>query len=135
MNNKNKILTIFIFVMACFFNCSENKSESMGLNSEPPIDKSDNLIEKSNLKVEIIINKVGVLAKKSSIRLKELKLTLTADGEETVTETIPLIGNSDGQSVTQEFSLAGYKEWTVHAKTVDENNIMIHETVLEKETN
>ena len=125
-----RIYLVLILVIACLFSCSENLTESTSIGGENSLDKDENSIEKINLKVEIMINKVGVLAKRSSIKLKQLELTLTTDGEETVTRIIVLAGHSEAHAVTEEFSLAGNKVWTIHAKTVDMHNVGIHETVV-----
>ncbi len=77
----------------------------------------------------IVVNKVGVLSKeamKADITLKTLFVTLSADEEESINDTIPL--PHDGSAIVCGIyeNLTANKIWTVFARSSDLNDSTIH---------
>ncbi len=120
MKNRSKILKILLFVVMLILFLSSCRKNPTGPAS---------VQQKGSAKINIIINKVGMLSKKndvSDITLKNLLVTLSADGEGSVYDTIPL-PHDGGATVSSTYeNLIANKTWTVFVKSSDINDSTIH---------
>ncbi len=107
-------LSLFIFI---YSSCRKAPTEPLSTK------------QKGSAKVMIVVNKVGVLSKvtkKADITLKTLFVTLSADEEESINDTIPL--PHDGSATVSSIyeNLTANKIWTVFARSSDLNDSTIH---------
>jgi alpha-tubulin suppressor-like RCC1 family protein len=118
---KRIIVGLTILSVLALFSCSKSPNN--------PVDRS----EPGSATVNIQLGKVGALAKSSAlakstaISLSKLYITLTAQGEPTINDTISLSSGSSQANVTKTYGpLASIKEWTLTAASIDQNDSTIH---------
>jgi|GEM_PF-1945338 len=115
----NKLL-LFITLLAGFllFSCSSNSNTI-----------SSNARNTGSAKVTISLGQVGALAKMrtvADIELANLSISLTAPGQDTITDALPLSGNSATTIVKTYAGLASNMTWTLIAKSIDARDSVIH---------
>ena len=77
--------------------------------------------------ISITTGRVGALSKDVSIiDLNYLILKITSPGEDTILDTLPLSGNDANNFQTSYFNLTSQVTWTLNARTVDQNGMVIH---------
>jgi hypothetical protein len=108
-----KKLTFLAFAAISLFNC-ENPT---------PL-PNDNPSGGANITIKM--GKVGALAKRTDIEFSRLCIALSATGEATIYDTIPISGNG-ATSVNKTYEdLASLKTWTLKVNTIDIKDSTIH---------
>jgi hypothetical protein len=112
-------LIIGLLAPAFFANCGSGPSSVAG--------KSDQQEINATVKSTVVLGKVGVLSKASTITLTKLVLTAvsSATPPDTVRDTSTVSGNSQ-VSVLRVLTLAPLRNWVVNAKSMDGKDSVIH---------
>lgn len=80
--------------------------------------------ENGSTRINIIVGKVG--STRAPITMSNLFLTLSAEGEETITDTFSLSGTGQTTINTSYSDMASLKEWTLIVLAVDTDGEIIH---------
>jgi hypothetical protein len=118
------IIHIVLVVIAVItIGCSDNGS----MLNVPQGDAHDGSYGRAAVSVNV--EKIGILAKRASLNVETLILTLNAEGEDEIEREYSLATN-EGSIVTDQFAnLASYKNWTIEAVTFDQSGVQIHSGV------
>ena len=117
MFKQSVLLTLCLFLC---FSCSK-------VDSPTSISK-----DAGSATVNIHVGKIGdlsrthVLARATAINLSKLFITLSAHGESTILDTLPLSGNNQAYISKTYGPLASLKQWTLTATSKDQNDSIIH---------
>ncbi len=96
----------------------------MGCDNGPsPVASAE---QNGNASMNIKMNKVGLLAKVSTMNLEQLILEFTSPGQVSVFDTIAVSGISQS-TVAKTYTLASRVDWTVHVYTLNTEGEIIHE--------
>ena len=121
-NSKLNILKLFIALLApvCLINCGKNPTSPTSEGGS----KSETF---GTVRSTVLLGKVGVLHKGSSISLQKLILTAVsgATTADTVRDTSTVSG-SDAVTVTRSLTLKPLRQWVIHARTMDSKDSIIH---------
>ncbi len=121
-NNKlNLIKTFIAFTVPAFVACGQNPMQASA--DKEPVQQEANGIVKST----VLLGKVGVLSKTSSINLQKLILTAvsSATPADTVRDTSTVTGNA-AVTVVRSLTLKPLRNWTITAKSMDAMDSVIH---------
>jgi hypothetical protein len=116
---KNSVrLLIGLLAPAFFAHCGSNPA-SVAQNPQPEIN--------ATVKSTVVLGKVGVLGKSSTINLQKLVLTAvsSATPPDTVRDTSTVSGNAQ-VTVLRVLTLAPLRNWVVSAKSLDAKDSVIH---------
>jgi hypothetical protein len=116
------VQTLLAFTAPVFFaNCGSNPASSVA-SIDPAVQETNGTVKST-----IILGKVGVLSKTSTISLSKLILLAvsSATPADTVTDTATVSGN-DAVTVLRTLTLKPLRNWTVSAKTLDLKDSVIH---------
>ncbi|HLP40355.1 MAG TPA: hypothetical protein VK465_02505 [Fibrobacteria bacterium] len=109
-------LTTFIAGML-LVGCGQNPSDAAGAKS---LADEDGVV-----KSDIVLGKVGVLAKVAAIDLRTVRFTLVSSTGDTLRDSATASGS--GQVIlTKTWTLKPLRNWTIHAKSHDAKDSVIH---------
>jgi hypothetical protein len=117
--SKSKLSTLFIALIApaFFLNCGKNPTSAAAPGPEV----------NATVQSTVVLGKVGVLSKASTINLSKLILTAvsTATPPDTVHDTSIVSGNAQ-VVVTRNLTLVPLRNWVVSAKSLDAKDSVVH---------
>jgi hypothetical protein len=120
-NRKSALSKIFIGLIApaLFINCGKNPTSVSAQGPEKEIN--------ATVRSTVVLGKVGVLSKTSTINLAKLVLTAvsSATPADTVRDTSVVTGNAQVVSV-RTLTLAPLRNWVVTAKSLDAKDSVVH---------
>jgi len=115
---RNVTITGLIFCVVFIFSCTEH------LNPSNPDEGT-----LGEMNASVVVSKVGAISRSETvleISLAKLYITLTAKGEKAINDTIAISGNEQVTIQKTYNKLKSGVTWTLAAKTLDQNNKMIH---------
>jgi hypothetical protein len=121
---KNNLVKLATAAVAAISLSACGTSPQSVAEENPPAGSEQNATVKST----IVLGKVGVLSKSSSISLQKLILTAvsSATPADTVRDTATVSGNAQ-VTVLRVLTLAPLRNWTVTAKSLDAKDSVIHQ--------
>jgi hypothetical protein len=82
--------------------------------------------DKGSLELEMVLHEPGVLAKSAVVTLTKLYITLSANKEAEIKDTVTISGTGDITMNRTDNDLASYKNWTITAYSEDQSATTIH---------
>lgn len=117
---KNLILTLS--AAALLVGCGTNPAGVAGVSDKADVEGGQDGVVKS----DFILGKVGALSKVATIDLRKVYFTLVSSAADTVKDSATVSGREQ-VIVNKVWTLKPLRTWTIHAKSVDAKDSVIHQ--------